>query len=71
MAARTLGAGGGRIIRKHLIPNTMGPIIIELTFSIPSAIFTEATLSYLSLGVPGASGQLGHALPTRAPVSCS
>lgn len=52
MAARTLGAGGGRIIRKHLIPNTMGPIIIELTFSIPSAIFTEATLSYLSLGVP-------------------
>ena len=52
MAARTLGAGGGRIFRKHLIPNTMGPIIIELTFSIPSAIFTEATLSYLSLGVP-------------------
>lgn len=52
MAARTLGAGGGRIIRKHLIPNTMGPIIIELTFSIPSAIFTEATLSYLRLGVP-------------------
>ena len=52
MAARTLGAGGGRIIRKHLIPNTMGPIIIELTFSIPSAIFTKATLSYLSLGVP-------------------
>lgn len=52
MAARTLGAGGGRIIRKHLIPNTMGPIIIELTFSIPSAIFTEAPLSYLSLGVP-------------------
>lgn len=52
MAAHTLGAGGGRIIRKHLIPNTMGPIIIELTFSIPSAIFTEATLSYLSLGVP-------------------
>ena len=50
MAARTLGAGGGRIIRKHLIPNTMGPIIIELTFSIPSAIFTEATpVSYTHL----------------------
>ena len=52
MAARTLGAGGGRIIRKHLIPNTMGPIIIELTCPIPSAMITEATLSYLSLGVP-------------------
>lgn len=52
MAARTLGAGSKRIIGKHLIPNTMGPIIIELTFSIPSAIFTEAMLSYLGLGVP-------------------
>lgn len=52
MAARTLGAGAKRIIGKHLIPNTLGPIIIELTFSIPSAIFTEAMLSYLGLGVP-------------------
>lgn len=52
MAARTLGAQGRRIILKHLIPNAMGPIIIELTFSIPNAIFTEATLSYLGLGVP-------------------
>ena len=52
MASRTLGARGGWILLKHLIPNTMGPIIIELTFSIPNAIFTEATLSYLGLGVP-------------------
>jgi oligopeptide transport system permease protein len=52
MASRTLGAKGGWILLKHLIPNTMGPIIIELTFSIPNAIFTEATLSYLGLGVP-------------------
>lgn len=52
MAARTLGADYRRIITKHLIPNTMGPIIIDLTFSIPGAIFTEATLSYLGLGIP-------------------
>ena len=52
MASRTLGGRGRWIIFKHLIPNTMGPIIIELTFSIPNAIFTEATLSYLGLGVP-------------------
>ena len=52
MASRTLGGTSGWIIFKHLIPNTMGPIIIELTFSIPNAIFTEATLSYLGLGVP-------------------
>ncbi|MEG1857121.1 MAG: ABC transporter permease [Pseudoflavonifractor sp.] len=52
MASRTLGGRARRIISKHLIPNTLGPIIIELTFSIPGAIFTEATLSYLGLGVP-------------------
>ena len=52
MASKTLGAGFGRIIFKHLIPNCMGPIIIDLTFSIPSAIFTEASLSYLGMGIP-------------------
>lgn len=52
LASRTLGGRGKWIIFKHLIPNCMGPIIIELTFSIPSAIFTEATLSYMGLGVP-------------------
>lgn len=52
MASRTLGGQGKWIILKHLIPNCMGPIIIELTFSIPNAIFTEATLSYMGLGVP-------------------
>ena len=52
MAAQTLGGTKGHILLQHLIPNAMGPIIIELTFSIPSAIFAEATLSYLGLGVP-------------------
>lgn len=52
MASRTLGGHFRHIITKHMIPNIMGPIIIDLTFSIPSAIFTEATLSYLGMGIP-------------------
>jgi oligopeptide transport system permease protein len=51
MAAKTLGASPGRIIMKHLIPNTLGPIIVSITFDVPAAIFTEAFLSYIGLGV--------------------
>ncbi len=52
MAAKTLGAEPSRIIARHLVPNIMGPIIIQLTFAIPTAIFTEAFLSYIGLGLP-------------------
>lgn len=52
MAAQTLGADTKRILFKHLIPNSMGPILVTMTLTIPSAIFTEAFLSYLGLGVP-------------------
>lgn len=52
LAAQTLGASTSRIMSKHLIPNTMGPILITMTLTVPSAIFTEAFLSYLGLGVP-------------------
>lgn len=51
LAARALGAGFWKILFKHLIPNAMGPIVVTLTLTIPSAIFTEAFLSYLGLGV--------------------
>jgi oligopeptide transport system permease protein len=50
-AARTLGAGHGRILRQHLLPNTLAPIIVAATFGIPSAILLEASLSFLGLGV--------------------
>jgi oligopeptide transport system permease protein len=50
-AATALGAGMGRILFKHLIPNAMGPIIVTMTITIPVAIFTEAFLSFLGLGV--------------------
>ncbi|WP_341281563.1 ABC transporter permease [Paenibacillus sp. FSL H8-0537] len=51
LAARTLGATMPWIMRKHLIPNAMGPILITMTLTIPSAIFTESFLSYLGLGL--------------------
>lgn len=51
LASRALGAGPLRIIFRHLIPNAMGPILVTLTLTVPSAIFTEAFLSFLGLGV--------------------
>jgi len=51
MASITLGAKKMRLLFKHLIPNTLGPIIVTLTLTVPQAIFTEAFLSYLGLGV--------------------
>ncbi len=51
LAARLVGAGSWRIILRHLVPNSMGPIIVTMTLSIPEAIFTEAFLSFIGLGV--------------------
>ncbi len=51
LAARVLGASSRRILLRHLIPNAMGPVLVTLTFSIPGAIFTEAFLSFVGLGV--------------------
>ncbi|WP_199618925.1 ABC transporter permease [Paenibacillus alkalitolerans] len=51
LASRSLGAGSMRILFRHLIPNSMGPIIVTLTLTVPGAIFAEAFLSFLGLGV--------------------
>lgn len=51
LASQTLGANVSRIMFKHLIPNSMGPILVTMTLTIPNAIFTESFLSYLGLGV--------------------
>lgn len=59
MAARVLGASDMRILFKHLIPNSMGPIIVSMTMSIPSAIFTEAFLSFIGLGISAPQASLG------------
>jgi peptide/nickel transport system permease protein len=50
-AARSLGARDGRIIFRHILPNVMGPIIVQTTLSLAFAILSEAALSFLGLGV--------------------
>ena len=51
LASRTLGAVSGHIIFKEILPNTIGPIITQVMFSIPAAIFTEAFLSFVGVGI--------------------
>lgn len=51
LASRTLGARSGHIIFKEILPNTIGPIITQVMFSIPTAIFTEAFLSFVGVGI--------------------
>jgi len=50
-AARAMGGMGQYITFKHLLPNSLGPIIVSVTFNIPRAIFAEAALSYIGIGV--------------------
>jgi len=50
-ASRLLGAKTNYLVLRHMIPNTMGVVLVTLTFAIPSAIFTEAFLSFIGMGV--------------------
>lgn len=58
-AARAIGASPCHILFKHLIPNAMGPIIATMTLTIPTAIFTEAFLSFLGLGIQAPTASWG------------
>lgn len=58
-AARALGASNGRIIKKHLLTNCIGTLIVTTTLQIPSSIFTESFLSFLGLGVAAPMPSLG------------
>ena len=58
-AATALGASNARIIRKHLLPNCIGPLVITTCLQIPSAIFLESFLSFLGLGVSAPMASLG------------
>jgi oligopeptide transport system permease protein len=51
LAAASLGSDSSRIIRRHMIPNMMGVIIVAMTFAIPAAIFAEAFLSFIGIGI--------------------
>lgn len=59
LASKSMGANSSRLIFKHLLPNAVGPIIVTLTLSVPSAIFSEAFLSFLGLGVQAPKASLG------------
>ena len=59
LAAESLGASKGWILKKHIIPNTLGPILVNVTLTIPRAIFAEATLSFLGLGLQPPRSSLG------------
>ncbi len=50
-AARAMGASGRYVTLRHLLPNSLGPIVVAVTFNIPRAIFAEAALSYIGIGV--------------------
>ncbi|MFD2444734.1 ABC transporter permease [Bacillus sp. CGMCC 1.16607] len=58
-AANAMGAPTSWKLRKHMVPNTMGPILVNLTLTVPTAIFAEATLSFLGLGIPAPQASWG------------
>ena len=58
-AARSIGASPLRVATRHMIPNAMGPVIVEATFLVPRAIIAEATLSFIGLGVRPPTPSLG------------
>lgn len=66
LAAKVMGAGKWEILKAHLLPNTMGPIIVNYTMSIPGAIGAEAGLSYLGLGISVPEASWGNMLQTGA-----
>lgn len=49
--ARALGARSGRLLVRHVLPNALSPIVVAITFGIPEAIFTEAALSFIGVGI--------------------
>ncbi len=59
LASRSLGASRWRLLTKHLLPNSLGPMIVNLMFTIPLAIFSEAFLSFIGLGIQPPDTSLG------------
>jgi len=59
LAARTIGVSTRKIITRHLVPNALGPIIVSMAMMIPSAVFTEAFLSFIGIGVSAPQASLG------------
>ena len=58
-AARLMGVPRGRLLRRHVLPNVLGPVLVLATIQVGQAIVAEATLSYLGVGAPPANPSLG------------
>ncbi|CAM2776082.1 ABC transporter permease [Hathewaya histolytica] len=67
LAATALGANSARVIKKHLLPNTLGIMIVSITFDIPSFIFGEAFLSFIGLGIQSPKTSWGALAATAQP----
>ncbi|MCS6867706.1 ABC transporter permease subunit, partial [Thermus sp.] len=61
-AALALGAGPGRILLRHLLPNLLGPLLVQASLAFAAALLAEAALSYLGLGVQPPAPSLGRML---------
>lgn len=59
LAARSIGASPWRVVRSHMLPNTLSTVIVSVTFGIPLAIFAEGALGFIGLGVPSPYTSLG------------
>jgi ABC-type dipeptide/oligopeptide/nickel transport system permease subunit len=67
LAARALGARPAHIVLRHLLPNALAPLIITVTLAIPTAIFAEAGLSFLGIGINEPTPSLGKMVADSAP----
>jgi peptide/nickel transport system permease protein len=63
-AARSLGAGNGRIMLQHIVPNILAPVVVQTSLAMPAAILAEAGLSFLGLGVQPPTPSWGAMLNT-------
>ncbi len=60
VAANAMGASRWRVVTRHMLPNALGPVIVAATFGIPIAIFAEAALGFIGLGLPPPTPSLGR-----------
>lgn len=67
-AALALGAGHGRILWRHILPNMLSPVIVQLSLAVSNAVLTEAALSYLGLGVQPPEPSLGGLIQEGQPL---
>lgn len=60
LAARAIGSSQTRVVFQHMLPNALGPVIVAVVFGIPLAIFAEAVLGFIGIGVPPPTASLGR-----------